>query len=90
MKTLVDIFSLYGFPDRYILSVWFAAVVSAPRLRSMIFYLPVTYADLEIYLVNDLEDGRSGFEIHLYDHLSVSLAMAVDMERQSSRLTPSI
>ena len=56
----------------------------------MILYLPVTYADLKIYLVNDLEDGRLGFKIHLYDHLSVSPAMAVDMERQSSRLTPSI
>ena len=65
MKTSIDIFSL---------AVWFAAVVSAPHLRSMILYLPITYADLKIYLVNDLEDGRLGSTIHLYDHLSVSPA----------------
>ena len=66
--------------------VWFAAIVSAPRLRSVILYLPVMYADLKIYL----EDGGSGFKIHLYDHLCGSPTMTVDMERQSSRLTLSI
>ena len=80
MKTLIDI----------LLCVWLAAVVSAPRLTSMILYLPITNTDLKLFLVNDLRDGRSGFRIHLYDHLSVSPAMAVDTERQGSRLTLSI
>ena len=56
----------------------------------MILYLPVTYATLKPYLVDDLEDGRTGFEFHLYDHLGVSPAMAMNMERQSSRFTLSI
>jgi hypothetical protein len=41
----------------YILSAWCAAVVSAPRLWSVVLRLHVTYIDLKVCLVNDSETG---------------------------------
>ena len=57
----------------------------------MVPHFPVTYADLKIYLVHDLENGSSGFKTHLYDHLGVfthnGCGRGCTVERQSSRLT---
>ena len=46
----------------------------------MVPHLPVTYDDLEIYVVHDHETKISGFKIGLHDHLNVSGAMAVGID----------
>jgi hypothetical protein len=60
----------------------------------MVLHVPVNCVDLKIYIINHDENGSSVIKTHLYDHLSVSPAMAVGVgcavERQSPRFNLSI
>ena len=67
-------------PRQYILFAWCASVVFAPVLRSMGLHLRVICADPIFFTRNVIEHGSSGVKICLYDHLSVSPAVAVGMD----------